>query len=270
MDALSILKHNTDRFGMVTVLNVTLYEPNTNEPLLELETLKLSNISFDGSQKDARGGQDAGLLLQYPYGRTANIEMQDALASMESLSYLWGGSVVEGPTDYHKKLVHKVLTATDIITLDELKTGVVEDSLTIINKTTGEHVVITTDYTTDYVVDTTPLTEVTLIGATVGEELIIYYMATAQEANGFMPKRLALTSEDFPKVVKLVGKTIVIEQGSSKKVVVEIVIPRFQLNSNFAFTMEAEGEISTFDFSGVALVELETKEIITMTNLSRS
>ena len=82
MDFNNLLGHNLDKFGMVTVLDVTIYSI-AGEPLLELDTLKVSSISSEGSQKEIRGGQGAELLLQYDYGRTATVEITDALRYSE-------------------------------------------------------------------------------------------------------------------------------------------------------------------------------------------
>ena len=92
----------------------------------------MSNVSSEGSQKEIRGGQGADLLLTYDYGRTANIEIQDALASMSSLQYLWGGTLVESGITYHAKLETTLVDATDIT----LTNAVEGSTAKVINKTT--------------------------------------------------------------------------------------------------------------------------------------
>jgi uncharacterized Zn ribbon protein len=51
----------------------------------------------------------------------------------------------------------------------------------------------------------------------------------------------------------MVGTTFVIDQDSGKKKLLQIIIPKLKINSNFSFTMDAEGDASVFDFNGVAL-----------------
>ena len=62
-DNLSLIKHNIERFGMVTVMDVTLFDTASAEPVLELDTLKVSSISSEGSTKEIRGGLTSDLLL---------------------------------------------------------------------------------------------------------------------------------------------------------------------------------------------------------------
>ena len=62
------------------------------KPLCELDTLKTSNITQEGPTKTVTGGQNASPLLKF--GKTARLEMQDALGNSEALEAL-GGMTVE-------------------------------------------------------------------------------------------------------------------------------------------------------------------------------
>ena len=109
----NLIGHNLEKFGMITVLDATFYDVATGVPLIHFDTLKMSNISSEGQQKEIRGGQGAELLLTYDFGRTANIEVTDALASMYSLEYLWGGTIDRTATfDYLKRKEGVVITNT--------------------------------------------------------------------------------------------------------------------------------------------------------------
>ena len=186
---MAIADHFKERFGVVTVLDAVLFEVTDvaeATPLIIFDTLKVSNINSEGQQKEIRGGQGADLLIAYDYGRTANIEITDALVSMESLTYLWGGKAT-----------------SETGTLKNYKYG-------------ADGVSTPVSYTGAY-------------------------------------KKLTLTSTDFPPTVRFVGTTTVINQQTGKPMVMRIVIPKFKLDANFTFTLEAEGDASVFDFSGVAL-----------------
>ena len=112
------------RFGVVTVMNVDVFDTNeliAEDGLLEegfknltsdeicqrlkgaaesksdgwlcrLDTLKVANISQEGPTKTITGGQNASPLLKY--GKTARLEMQDALGNIDALEAL-GGLVKE-------------------------------------------------------------------------------------------------------------------------------------------------------------------------------
>ena len=100
------------RFGVVTVMNVRVYEwfdfnhidsnqdpitpynlyqgiTNALTPLCTLDTLKISNISVEGPSKTLSGGQYANPIIKF--GKTARLEMQDALGHIDAIDALCGG-----------------------------------------------------------------------------------------------------------------------------------------------------------------------------------
>ena len=99
-----------EAFGVVTVMNAKIYEiddafpfeSNTakdildhyagREELAHIDTLKMANITIDGPTKTVTGGQYSNPLLKF--GKTARIEMQDALGRAKAIE-AFGGSVNE-------------------------------------------------------------------------------------------------------------------------------------------------------------------------------
>lgn len=94
------------RFGVVTVMNVKVYDIDpsisfdqtadkivaaysTVEPRATLDTLKISNFTEDGPTKTVNGGQYSNPLIKF--GKTARLEMQDALGNSESLEVFGAG-----------------------------------------------------------------------------------------------------------------------------------------------------------------------------------
>lgn len=98
------------RFGVVTVMNVRVYEwsdvadwfdtdlgtpyetyqyINELTPLCTLDTLKISNISIEGPSKTLSGGRYANPIIKF--GKTARLEMQDALGHIDAIDALCGG-----------------------------------------------------------------------------------------------------------------------------------------------------------------------------------
>ena len=93
------------RFGVVTVMNAKVYDvvyngttPKTVDEILAmypkenalttLDTLKIANVSQDGPGKTVTGGQYSNPLIKF--GKTARLEMQDALGNNEALDALCG------------------------------------------------------------------------------------------------------------------------------------------------------------------------------------
>lgn len=98
------------RFGVVTVMNVRVYkwsdveewfdsdlstpyqnyqDINDLTPLCTLDTLKISNISVEGPSKTISGGRYANPIIKF--GKTARLEMQDALGHIDAIDALGGG-----------------------------------------------------------------------------------------------------------------------------------------------------------------------------------
>ena len=98
------------RFGVVTVMNVRVYEwsdveewfdsdlstpyqnyqdINNLTPICTLDTLKISNISIEGPSKTLSGGRYANPIIKF--GKTARLEMQDALGHIDAIDALCGG-----------------------------------------------------------------------------------------------------------------------------------------------------------------------------------
>lgn len=96
------------RFGVVTVMNAKVYEPFENEEIKDLQadaiikkysaertelctldTLKIANVTEEGPTKTVTGGQYNNPLIKF--GKTARLEMQDALGNAAALDALCGG-----------------------------------------------------------------------------------------------------------------------------------------------------------------------------------
>jgi len=97
------------RFGVVTVMNARVYNIDDTfkfedhnadqillhylalDPVCRLDTLKVANVTQEGPTKTVTGGQYANPLIKY--GKTARLEMQDALGNAEAVEALCGGRV---------------------------------------------------------------------------------------------------------------------------------------------------------------------------------
>ncbi len=103
------------RFGVVTVMNADVYpveystsESTTKTPeeilalytaedsLCHLDTLKIANVTVEGPEKTVTGGQYSNPLIKF--GKSARLEIQDALGNSEALDALCG-TITEYSTD---------------------------------------------------------------------------------------------------------------------------------------------------------------------------
>ncbi|MBO5947571.1 hypothetical protein J6Q66_01900 [bacterium] len=92
-------------FGIVTVMNAQVYEAlpvsvlktktaydivkEAKDPICTLDTLKVANVTEEGPNKTITGGQYSNPLIKF--GKTARLEMQDALGNAAAIEALTGG-----------------------------------------------------------------------------------------------------------------------------------------------------------------------------------
>ena len=92
-----------DKFGIKEVADVRFYKTTdvsftggklavTGEPVLELDSLKVSTIEMTAEQSEARGGKGNPPLIIWDYGREVNITLEDALMSMKSFEVMYGAT----------------------------------------------------------------------------------------------------------------------------------------------------------------------------------
>lgn len=262
-----LLGHNLEKFAGVTVFDATFYDPNTGQPLITFDTLQVSNITTDASQKEIRGGQGAGLIASYDYGRTAEIEITDALASMYSLQYLWGGKLNNSGL-IKASMVRKgtIGEVGGFIDMEEVADNNITFSINTKRMKLQEGSFITGifKYPEGIEENFQPVQEAAFLklleGLPVGTRYTIYTEEkfTQGKDKGVTHSHvneLTLTSTDFPPIMRLVGQTFFLDVKTGKKVLAQVEIPRFKPSASFTFTFEAEGEASVFDFTGTALAD---------------
>lgn len=257
--SVELLKHELERFGVVTVMDVTLFDIDSKVPVLFLDTLKISNITAEGQEKTITGGKYADLLLTYNFGRSMNLEFQDALLSPVSMKQLWGAQQSATTSAHHYATATAVAAdetaGTISIQAKNLAGTNITADLTIlsaVNLTTGKVCTFGTPASGVVVVADSEIAE--------GDVVRLDYKYVVAAGNNVA--ELVLTSSSFPKTVKLVGKTFVLNQENGNQVAFEIEVPKLKLASNFSMTLDAEGDASVFDFSGMALISGAEKELI--------
>lgn len=93
-----------NKFGVVTVMNAKVYnydesimnntvdailEALGDTPLCEIKSLKIANATIEGPTKIVTGGQFSNPLIKF--GKTARLEMQDALGDARVIEIMGGG-----------------------------------------------------------------------------------------------------------------------------------------------------------------------------------
>jgi hypothetical protein len=80
------------RFGVKEVCDVTFYN-DRNEPVLFLDTLKISNLENDAERTYITGGRGNPRLMAFDFNRTASFNISDALLNPKAIALQAGTEV---------------------------------------------------------------------------------------------------------------------------------------------------------------------------------
>ena len=224
------------RYGLKEVADVIFFDISTGKPAIFFDTLKVSTLENESESAEARGGQGNGRLMTWDYGRTASLTMQDALLSDISLAMLSGNQVKNTGINAHGR--ENLIVSGSSITIEHAPIDTVS-----VYKVEGG--LLTDEVTVDAVTGQ----DVTLTGATDGDQVMAFYEYEAGEGSS----QVTFSGNAFPSTYKVVGTTVVRgEDGNDRKM--QFIIPKAKLQSSFSLTMDAEN-VSTFDFNLDVLVQ---------------
>lgn len=229
------------KFGIKEVADVIFFDIATGKPVLFFDTLKTSSIENAAETADATGGRGNSKLITWNYSRTATLQMQDALLSVESMAVLAGTEVVAGTTLYKRQ---KLTVVDGKATLDEKPVD--STKVTIVDGEGKE-------------VSGATVLDVAVSGLT-GEKLSAYYEYKAP----ISAKTVKFVSDKFPGAYRIIGDTVVRDNTTGKDRVAQFLIPKAQLQAGFTFTMDAEN-VSTFDFNLDILRDGESTDLYSLT-----
>ncbi|ADM73694.1 virion structural protein [Lactococcus phage 949] len=230
------------KFGIKEVADVIFFDIATGKPVLFFDTLKTSSIENASETTDATGGRGNAKLMTWNYSRTATLQMQDALLSLESMAVLAGTEVVAGTTLYKRE---KLAVKTNTATLSETPSE--STKVTIVDKDGKE-------------VSAARVSGTSVTGLDGQTTVSAYYEYKAPSS----AKTVKFVSDKFPGAYRVIGDTIVRDNATGKDRVAQFMIPKAQLQAGFTFTMDAEN-VSTFDFNLDILRDGESTDLYSIT-----
>lgn len=239
-----------------------------NEPVLYFDTLRTSTLEGASTTVYAQGGRGYARLISWDGEKTITFTMEDALLSPESFSILSGAGLIEASED-EAMYVHQ----TSQVQVGPEANTIVLPALACWNKT------ITTPAGEKY---TNPAADIFVmvlnnngevdaepcIPAKVehnvpeqGQTTITCYSHEGNLPEGDVvlvdyyvlrtagAKQLTITAESFSGNFYIEASTLFRRQSDGVDMPAEFIIPNGKVQSNFTFTMAANGDPSVFAFT---------------------
>ncbi len=270
------------RFGIREICDVVLRAKSyqtlgnrkfyKNEPVLYFDTLRTSTLEGAATTVYAQGGRGYTRLIAWEGERTLTFTMEDALLSPESFSILSGAGLLDATED-KPIYVHQ----TSQVEVKEENTIVVPD-LTCWNNKAGMEVKGGRGTVDDYYESAADIFVMTLDGSgqvnaepcipvkAVYDETAKTTTLTCYSHAGTLPadsvvlidyyvKRIGgaqtieITADKFGGNYYLEASTLFRRESDGVDMPAEFIIPNCKVQSNFTFSMAANGDPSTFTFT---------------------
>lgn len=227
-----------DKYGIKEVADVVFYKLGDDgkpvNPVLYLDTLKVSTIEQTAETAEARGGKGNAALIAWDYGKEINVTLEDALFSAKSMAIMFGDGTVKDFTSAEN-------THTDYImkTIEILVTEAGKDPNG--GKWKGpqgkEYTMINAKYYDEKGAN------VALSGLQQGKK---YFCTFDLKATGAV---IDVSANSFPGTYYVVGDTFARSEASGDDEMFQFIIPKAKVTSENTITLEAEGDPSVFNMS---------------------
>ena len=275
-----------DKYGIKEVANVYFEALDDDlaagvykgDIVLFLDTLKVSTIETTAENTAAQGGWGNPKLVQWDYGKEINITLEDALMSLESLRFMLGGAIRQPAEDEVVVVRH----TAEVVVDDQRKVPAPEiDGVKLHPKATAEHPIklinlgggsdgegnpsdcagtrtqIKPTSGTQTMADTNAITfsntKAGISGAEPfpGDHIRIFWEEVLRGANNEPETAVEVTisPDTFPGTYRVVGDTYMRSEKTGKDEPFQFVINKAKVQSNVTFTLQAEGDPTTFEMT---------------------
>ena len=239
-----------DRYGIKEVADVTFYKINADgskgDPVLYLDTLKVSTVEQTASSADARGGKGNPKLVSWDFGKEINVTLTDALFSPASMAIMFGDKDGVGIGNTEEKITKvamarisatKADTTVEIDSKEGRKTvKVLADGGATYNTTAGIVSVTGADHE--------PISAENFASQTVGDKVFVHY-----EVAPTSKKVIDINADTFPGTYYITGDTFCRSDVTGEDDFFQFIIPKAKMSSENTITLEAEGDPSVFNLN---------------------
>ena len=236
-----------DRYGIKEVCDVTFYELDSSgmptNPVLYLDTLKVSTVEQTAENTEARGGKGNTALISWDYNKEINVTLEDALFSAKSMAIMFGnGQVYQysndagSPTDaYIMKTETFTATATSAA-----GTSAAAADVGWSTQYTGPDGKLYTKVNPKFY-DAT--------GATATQFLKDATYFCSFDLRTMNAGIIEISANTFPGTYYITGDTFARSEAAGKDEFFQFIIPKAKVTAENTITMEAEGDPSVFNMN---------------------
>lgn len=241
----------------MTLGNRTFYR---NEPVIYFDTLRTSTLEGASTTVYAQGGRGYARLISWDGEKTITFTMEDALLSPESFSILSGAGLIEASADeamyVHQTSQVQVETDNTIVLpalacwnkleQDDPQYHNAADIFVMVLDDNGE---VNAEPCVPASIQNDTVTTITCYShdgtlPTGSVVLVDYYVKRTAGA-----KQLTITAESLSGNFYIEASTLFRRQSDGVDMPAEFIIPNGKVQSNFTFTMAANGDPSVFTFT---------------------
>lgn len=226
-----------DRYGIKEVADVVFYDIDGStgkpkNPVLYLDTLKVSTIEQTAEEAEARGGKGNAALIAWDYGKEITVTLEDALFSAKSMAIMFGNGKVknfdsssaEGAEgDYIMKTI-QIVGNKDF-----------EEKWTAPDGKVYE--MVNAQY---YDAEGKKVEKAAMV------ETERYFCTFDLKAKGAV---IEVSANSFPGTYYVVGDTFARSETSGLDEMFQFIIPKAKVTSENTITLEAEGDPSVFNMN---------------------
>ena len=232
-----------DRYGIKEVADVTFYDLDNNgkpkNPVLYLDTLKVSTIEQTAEEAEARGGKGNAALIAWDYGKEITVTLEDALFSAKSMAIMFGNGKVK---EFDSSSNTAADASADFI-MKTIQITVTEDAKDPnggkwIGPDGKQYEMLNAKY---YDAEGKNVAVGDLKAAT-GK----YFCTFDLKAAGAV---IEVSANSFPGTYYVVGDTFARSEASGLDEMFQFIIPKAKVTSENTITLEAEGDPSVFNMN---------------------
>lgn len=255
------------KFGAKEVMDVVLYDMETDKPVIQFDSLKTSSISVTSEKVYARGGKGNPKLITWEINKEATLTIEDALISPKSLELVSGIARKVGIQTIRMRQVTEYEDGENKGKMYPLKAdadGKIQ--LAFKPNTTADKIKVypyDSDCEDEALYDMTgaTLSEKELTIADAANTRVVVYYDYDSEATA---ETYVIDAEHFSGTYKLVGDTVLRNQKTGKDEAFQVTIPNLKFTSNLELGFAAEGDPSTTTFECEVMQDSDTGAMIQM------